>query len=64
MVIEHGVNGLHLSLQVQSSVACALKSDVPLSHLGCYGYDPLKQITQWWDNLSNTTSISYDNFGP
>src|SRR6266702_6873534 len=28
-----------------------------------YAYDPLKQLTQVVDNLSNTTSISYDNFG-
>src|SRR6266702_3712256 len=28
-----------------------------------YAYDPLKQITQVVDNLSNTTNISYDNFG-
>src|SRR5712691_11067558 len=28
-----------------------------------YAYDPLKQIVQVVDNLSNTTSVSYDNFG-
>jgi RHS repeat-associated protein len=28
-----------------------------------YNYDALKQITQVVDNLQNTTSISYDNFG-
>src|SRR5712691_9088385 len=28
-----------------------------------YSYDALKQITQVVDNLSNTTNVSYDNFG-
>jgi len=28
-----------------------------------YAYDALKQITQVVDNLSNTTIVSYDNFG-
>ena len=28
-----------------------------------YGYDALKQISRVVDNLSNTTTISYDNFG-
>src|SRR6266702_2180715 len=28
-----------------------------------YAYDPLKQITQVVDNLSNTTNVTYDNFG-
>ena len=28
-----------------------------------YAYDALKQITQVVDNLSNTTNVSYDNFG-